>query len=199
MNTFSKDITLSLSRCRCCFSLARGESLRFWTVVCFIKNARIYSLSLFTFFRYLSRFERWRETAERERERERRRSDCVRAQKRTLSLSFSLVRDFSRRSAFPRASRAGNDEGIKRERERKVSSRTRTTVKREKYGPDDFDVALVVSSSSARTFYNNTANDDFKSVLPPVCPVTFGAFLRPNVPAGHQRATAKIHLSNRDE
>ena len=138
------------------------------------------------------------ERPQRERERGRRRSDCVRARKRTLSLSFSLVRDFSRRSAFPRASRAGNDEGIKRERERKVSSRTRTTVKREKYGPDDFDVALVVSSSSARTFYN-TSNDDFKSVLPPVCPVTFGAFLRPNVPAGHQRATAKIHLSNRDE
>ena len=39
--------------------------------VFFIKNARIYSLSLsLTFFRYLSRFERWRETAERERERE---------------------------------------------------------------------------------------------------------------------------------
>ncbi len=134
---------------------------------------------------------------ERERERERRSSDYLRAQ--TLSLSFSLVRDFSLASRFSlTASRAGNDEGIKRERERKVSSRTRTTLKREKYGPDDFDVALVVSSSSTRTFYNKS-NDDFKSVLPPVCPVTFGAFLRPNVPAGHQRATAKIHLSNRDE
>ena len=175
------------------FPCAWGKS----AVLDFVFFIFILSLSL-TFFRHLSRFGRWRETAERERERGRRRSDCLRAA-RTLSLSFSLVRDFSRRSAFPRASRAGNDEGIKRERERKVSSRTRTTVKREKYGPDDFDVALVVSSSSARTFYNNTANDDFKSVLPPVCPVTFGAFLRPNVPAGHQRATAKIHLSNRDE
>jgi hypothetical protein len=37
--------------------------------VFFIKNARIYSLSLsLTFFRYSSRVERWRETAERERE-----------------------------------------------------------------------------------------------------------------------------------
>ena len=162
-----------------------------------LRFLHIYSLSLSYFLpAFVSLWEVERDR--RERERERRRSDCVRAQKRTLSLSFSLVRDFSRRSAFPRASRARNDEGIKRERERKVSSRTRTTVKREKYGPDDFDVALVVSSSSARTFHN-TSNDDFKSVLPPVCPVTFGAFLRPNVPAGHQRATAKIHLSNRDE
>jgi hypothetical protein len=166
--------------------------------VFFIKNARIYSLSLsLTFFRYSSRVERWRETAERERERGRRRSDCVRA--RTLSLSFSLVRDFSlaARVSLP-ARGAGNDEGIKREREKGFIA-NENAQKRAKYGPDDFDVALVVSSSSARTFYDNTANDDFKSVLPPVCPVTFGAFLRPNVPAGHQRATAKIHLSNRDE
>ena len=137
------------------------------------------------------------ERPQRERERGRRRSDCVRA--RTLSLSFSLVRDFSlaARVSLP-ARGAGNDEGIKREREKGFIA-NENAQKRAKYGPDDFDVALVVSSSSARTFYDNTANDDFKSVLPPVCPVTFGAFLRPNVPAGHQRATAKIHLSNRDE
>ena len=38
---------------------------------------------------------------------------------------------------------------------------------------------MVLSSSA--TFYNKS-NDDFKSVLPPVRPLTFGVFLRPNVP-----------------
>ena len=198
MNTFSKDITLSLSRCRCCFSLARGESLRFWTVVCFIKNARIYSLSLFTFFRYLSRFERWRETAERERERE---TEARLFTRRANSFSLFLfgARFLSRRSGFPTGEESRKRRGDKEREREKGFIANENAQKRAKYGPDDFDVALVVLSSSARTFYNNTANDDFKSVLPPVCPVTFGAFLRPNVPAGHQRATAKIHLSNRDE
>ena len=198
MNTFSKDITLSLSRCRCCFSLARGESLRFWTVVCFIKNARIYSLSLFTFFRYLSRFERWRETAERERERETEERLFTR-RANSFSLFLFGARFLSRRSGFPTGEESRKRRGDKEREREKGFIANENARKRAKYGPDNFDVALVVSSSSARTFYNNTANDDFKSVLPPVCPVTFGAFLRPNVPAGHQRATAKIHLSNRDE
>jgi hypothetical protein len=176
--------------------------------VFFIKNARIYSLSLslslslFTFFRYLSRFERWRETAERERERERERETEERLFTRRAN-SFSLflfgARFLSRRSGFPTGEESRKRRGDKEREREKGFIANENAQKRAKYGPDDFDVALVVSSSSARTFYNNTANDDFKSVLPPVCPVTFGAFLRPNVPAGHQRATAKIHLSNRDE
>ena len=68
---------------------------------------------------------------ERERGRRRRRSYCLRAQKHTHSFSFSLVRDFSLASRFSLTARAsGNDEGIKRGGERKVSSRTRTTLKR---------------------------------------------------------------------
>jgi len=135
-----------------------------------------------------------------QREREREGDGGATVYARELFLSLSLwCGDFSlaARVSLP-ARGAGNDEGIKREREKGFIA-NENAQKRAKYGPDDFDVALVVSSSSARTFYDNTANDDFKSVLPPVCPVTFGAFLRPNVPAGHQRATAKIHLSNRDE
>jgi hypothetical protein len=137
-----------------------------------------------------------RDRRERERERETEERLCTRANSFSL---FLFGARFLSPLGFPsRASSAGNDEGIKREREKGFIA-NENAQKRAKYGPDDFDVALVVSSSSARTFYDNTANDDFKSVLPPVCPVTFGAFLRPNVPAGHQRATAKIHLSNRDE
>ena len=164
------------------------------------KNARIYSLSLslsLTFFRYLSRFERWRETAERERERETEERLFTRAN--SFSLFLFGARFLSRRSGFPTGEGSRKRRGDKEREREKGFIANENAQKRAKYGPDDFDVALVVSSSSARTFYNNTANDDFKSVLPPVCPVTFGAFLRPNVPAGHQRATAKIHLSNRDE
>ena len=164
--------------------------------VFFIKNARIYSLSLsLTFFRYLSRFERWRETAERERETEER----LFTRANSFSLFLFGARFLSRRSGFPTGEGSRKRRGDKEREREKGFIANENAQKRAKYGPDDFDFVFVVSSSSARTFYNNTANDDFKSVLPPVCPVTFGAFLRPNVPAGHQRATAKIHLSNRDE
>ena len=68
------------------------------------KRTRTFILSLalsLTFFRYLSRFERWRETAEREREREREELLFTRAKAHSFSLSFSSVRDFSRLSVFP--------------------------------------------------------------------------------------------------
>ena len=136
----------------------------------------------------------------REREREGDGGVTVYARESALFLSLSLWCEISLAARLSlsgeyRRKRRGDKE---REREKGFIA-NENARKRAKYGPDNFDVALVVSSSSARTFYNNTANDDFKSVLPPVCPVSFGAFLRPNVPAGHQRATAKIHLSNRDE
>ena len=134
---------------------------------------------------------------ERERERETEERLCTRAN--SFSLFLFGARFLSRRSGFPTGEGSRKRRGDKEREREKGFIANENAQKRAKYGPDDFDVALVVSSSSARTFYNNTANDDFKSVLPPVCPVTFGAFLRPNVPAGHQRATAKIHLSNRDE
>jgi len=60
VNTFIKDI-LSLLLVLIVFPFARGESLRFWTNAS--ERTHIYSLSLsLFFFRYLSRFERWRET-----------------------------------------------------------------------------------------------------------------------------------------
>lgn len=136
----------------------------------------------------------------RERERERETEERLFTRRaNSFSLFLFGARFLSRRSGFPTGEESRKRRGDKEREREKGFIANENAQKRAKYGPDDFDVALVVSSSSARTFYNNTANDDFKSVLPPVCPVTFGAFLRPNVPAGHQRATAKIHLSNRDE
>ena len=138
-----------------------------------------------------------RDRRERERERETEERLCTRANSFSLFL-FGADFSLAARVSLP-ARGAGNDEGIKREREKGFIA-NENAQKRAKYGLDDFDVALVVSSSSARTFYDNTANDDFKSVLPPVCPVTFGrCVLCPERAEGHQRATAKIHLSNRDE
>ena len=134
----------------------------------------------------------------RERERERETEERLLTRANSFSLFLFGARFLSRRSGFPTGEESRKRRGDKEREREKGFIANENTQKREKYGPDDFDVALVVSSSSARTFYN-TSNDDFKSVLPPVCPVTFGVFLRPNVPAGHQRATAKIHLSNRDE
>ena len=79
-----------------------------------------------------------RDRRERERERGRRRRDCLRAA-RTLSLSFSLVRDFSlaARVSLP-ARRAGNDEGIKRERERERFHRERERSKESEVWPRRF-------------------------------------------------------------
>ena len=83
----------------------RGESLRFWTVVCFIKeHAHLFSLSLSLLLSSgICRALRGGERLQREREREREGGVTVYARKSTLflSLSFSSVRDFSRLSVFP--------------------------------------------------------------------------------------------------
>ena len=129
------------------------------------KERRTFILSLSSFLPvFVSRL-RGGESPQREREREGDGGATVYARRPFLSLS--LWCEFSTSpSRFSLTARAGNDEG-KRERERESGFiANENAQKRAKYGPDDFDVALVVSSSSARTFYDNTANDDFKSVLP---------------------------------
>ena len=163
------------------------------------ERAHLFSLSLSLFSSGICRALRGGERPQRERERERETEERLCTRANSFSLFLFGARFLSRRSGFPTGEGSRKRRGDKEREREKGFIANENAQKRAKYGPDDFDVALVVSSSSARTFYDNTANDDFKSVLPPVCPVTFGAFLRPNVPAGHQRATAKIHLSNRDE
>ena len=83
----------------------RGESLRFWTVVCFIKeHAHLFSLSLSLLLSSgICRALRGGERLQREREREREREELLftRAKAHSFSLSFSSVRDFSRLSVFP--------------------------------------------------------------------------------------------------
>ena len=85
----------------------RGESLRFWTVVCFIKeHAQLFSLSLSLLLSSgICRALRGGERLQREREREREREELLftraKAHSFSLSLSFSSVRDFSRLSVFP--------------------------------------------------------------------------------------------------
>ena len=81
----------------------RGESLRFWTVVCFIKeHAHLFSLSLSLLLSSgICRALRGGERLQREREREREELLFTRAKAHSFSLSFSSVRDFSRLSVFP--------------------------------------------------------------------------------------------------
>ena len=82
-----------------------------------------------------------RDCRERERERERESEELLftRAKARSFSLSFSLVRDFSRLSVFPNGER-GKDEGIKREREREREAGfiTNSNVKEKEVWPRRF-------------------------------------------------------------